>query len=160
MNDIWQGPSWASMEFGGRWKPLHYTVRRAYAPIVSNFLRTSDDTFQLWFVNDLREDVTVSYKIEAVSWSGAPVSQNQNLRTSSVRVPANSSWMATEMMVGELDRDVCDETTCFIKATAMGYKDIATSTEAENLYNSYLFLSPMKDAKLVQNPVISTSNFV
>ncbi len=32
MNDIWQGPSWASMEFGGRWKPLHYTVRRTFAP--------------------------------------------------------------------------------------------------------------------------------
>ena len=103
-------------------------------------------------MNDLREDVTVSYKIEAVSWSGVPIASNQNLRNSSVLVPANSSWMATEIMIGELDRDVCDETTCFIKATAMGYKNTAVGAEANNLYNSYLFLSPMKDAQLVKNP--------
>lgn len=65
-----------------------------------------------------------------------------------------------EMTVGELYSDVCDATTCFIKATAVGYKDISSSIRAENLYNSYLYLSPMKDAKLVQNPQISTNNFV
>ena len=27
LNDIWQGPSWSSVEWDGRWKPLHYAVR-------------------------------------------------------------------------------------------------------------------------------------
>jgi len=26
LNDVWQGPSWSSIEWGGRWKPLHYSV--------------------------------------------------------------------------------------------------------------------------------------
>lgn len=34
LNDIWQGPSWASMEYGGRWKPLQYAIKRAYSPVV------------------------------------------------------------------------------------------------------------------------------
>lgn len=26
LNDIWQGPSWSSVEWDGRWKPVHYAV--------------------------------------------------------------------------------------------------------------------------------------
>ncbi len=37
LNDIWQGPSWASMMYGGRLKPLQYTVKRAYSPVAVTF---------------------------------------------------------------------------------------------------------------------------
>lgn len=30
LNDCWPGPSWSSIEFGGRWKLLHYAARRAH----------------------------------------------------------------------------------------------------------------------------------
>uniref|UniRef100_A0A8C1XD14 Beta-mannosidase n=1 Tax=Cyprinus carpio TaxID=7962 RepID=A0A8C1XD14_CYPCA len=35
LNDIWQGPSWSSVEFGGKWKMLHYWATDFYAPILS-----------------------------------------------------------------------------------------------------------------------------
>ena len=34
LNDIWQAPSWASIEYGGSWKLLHYAIKRAYAPVL------------------------------------------------------------------------------------------------------------------------------
>jgi hypothetical protein len=34
LNDIWQAPSWASLEYGGSWKLLHYSIKRAYAPVL------------------------------------------------------------------------------------------------------------------------------
>jgi len=34
MNDIWQGPSWSSMEYDGRWRVVQYAVQRAYAPLL------------------------------------------------------------------------------------------------------------------------------
>ena len=34
LNDIWQGPSWASVEYGGKWKHTQYAVKRAYAPLI------------------------------------------------------------------------------------------------------------------------------
>ncbi len=32
INDCWPVASWSSLEFGGRWKALHYAARRFYAP--------------------------------------------------------------------------------------------------------------------------------
>ena len=32
LNDCWPGASWSSLEFGGRWKALHYEIKRAFAP--------------------------------------------------------------------------------------------------------------------------------
>ncbi|KAG9510441.1 Beta-mannosidase, partial [Fragariocoptes setiger] len=33
LNDVWQAPSWSSIEFGGKWKMLHYFARRFFFPI-------------------------------------------------------------------------------------------------------------------------------
>ena len=33
LNDIWQAPTWASIEYGLRWKMAHYYVRHAYSPV-------------------------------------------------------------------------------------------------------------------------------
>jgi beta-mannosidase len=37
LNDIWQGPSWASMENSGRFRVLQYAVRRAFSPLSVSF---------------------------------------------------------------------------------------------------------------------------
>jgi beta-mannosidase len=34
LNDCWPGASWSSLEFGGRWKPLHHAARRFFAPAI------------------------------------------------------------------------------------------------------------------------------
>jgi beta-mannosidase len=34
LNDCWPVASWSSLDFFGRWKALHYTARRFYAPVL------------------------------------------------------------------------------------------------------------------------------
>jgi beta-mannosidase len=34
LNDCWPCASWSSLEYGGRWKALHYFARRFYAPLL------------------------------------------------------------------------------------------------------------------------------
>jgi beta-mannosidase len=34
LNETWPGVSWASLEFGGRWKALHFHLRRLFAPVL------------------------------------------------------------------------------------------------------------------------------
>ena len=33
LNDNWPVASWSSVEYGGKWKPLHYMARRFFAPV-------------------------------------------------------------------------------------------------------------------------------
>jgi beta-mannosidase len=35
LNDCWPVASWSSLEFGGRWKALHYLARRFFAPALA-----------------------------------------------------------------------------------------------------------------------------
>ena len=120
MNDIWQGPSWASMEFGGRWKPLHYAVKRAYAPVASSLLKTSDGTLQLWIVNDQMTDVEIEFVIEPISWSGflAKGSKDSNITDRVIKVPPNYSILAAEItidsLISKLSLSGCYENNCFV----------------------------------------------
>ena len=36
LNDNWPVNSWSSLDGAGRWKLLHYAVKRAYAPVVAS----------------------------------------------------------------------------------------------------------------------------
>lgn len=36
LNDIWQAPTWASIEYGGNWKMLHYFAKDFFAPILAS----------------------------------------------------------------------------------------------------------------------------
>lgn len=37
--DIWQAPTWASLEYGGKWKMLHYFAKKFFAPtLISPYL--------------------------------------------------------------------------------------------------------------------------
>ncbi|KAK7109882.1 beta-mannosidase-like [Littorina saxatilis] len=43
LNDIWQAPTWASIDYSGRWKMLHYYATNFFKPvIVSPYLNGSD----------------------------------------------------------------------------------------------------------------------
>jgi beta-mannosidase len=60
LNDIWQGPTWSSIEYGLKWKMSHYYVRHMYSPtylllkLTSYFPSITDDSAQigLYLVND------------------------------------------------------------------------------------------------------------
>ena len=34
LNDIWQAPTWSTIEYGGKWKMAHYYIKKAYKPFL------------------------------------------------------------------------------------------------------------------------------
>merc|ERR1719230_370445 len=38
LNDIWQGPSWSSIEHSGRWRLTHSAVQRSFEPLAASLL--------------------------------------------------------------------------------------------------------------------------
>jgi beta-mannosidase len=71
LNDTWPVASWASLDYGGNWKAMHYQARRFFAP-VSVFAIPSEDgqTIDMAMVNDSTGIVEVSAEFFTVTMDG------------------------------------------------------------------------------------------
>ncbi|MDR1533117.1 MAG: glycoside hydrolase family 2 protein [Clostridiales bacterium] len=52
LNDIWPVASWASIDYFGRWKALHYYARRFFAPIMISCLEAGETTDRVSVVTE------------------------------------------------------------------------------------------------------------
>ncbi|XP_037686281.1 beta-mannosidase isoform X2 [Choloepus didactylus] len=68
LNDIWQAPSWASLEYGGKWKMLHYFAQHFFAPLLPVGFE-NHDVFCVYGVSDLRSDHRVTLTVRVHTWS-------------------------------------------------------------------------------------------
>jgi beta-mannosidase len=68
LNDIWQGASWASLEFGGKWKMLHYFARNFFAPALVSPSVTSTGDLEIHLISDNLEDREILVKVLVYKW--------------------------------------------------------------------------------------------
>jgi beta-mannosidase len=61
LNDCWPVASWASLDYFGRWKALHYAAKRFYAPLLLS-VEDSGKTMKVHITSDLVEPVDVSLR--------------------------------------------------------------------------------------------------
>jgi beta-mannosidase len=73
LEDLWVAPTWAGIEYDGRWKMLHYIARDIYAPvIIAPYFNRADGNLTVWATSDLWEDISGgTATIEWMDWSGA-----------------------------------------------------------------------------------------
>ena len=72
LNDTWPVASWSGIEYGGRWKVLHYMARRFYAPVTVVSVPHEDGAaVRLVAVSDVPTPVDLCVDAVAVSLSGA-----------------------------------------------------------------------------------------
>lgn len=48
-----QAPDWASIEYGGRWKMLHYFAAKFFAPVLISSYEYPTNSYNVFLVNDL-----------------------------------------------------------------------------------------------------------
>jgi len=159
LNDIWQGPSWSGIDWDGRWKPLHYSMKRAFKEVVTVMAAEIIDSHQvvtLWVVSDLPSNSysVVSLDVQLFRWDGS--SNPITIFKSSVTVPGGSSVKAGDFELPQTDSEFlktygCTPSTCFLKA-------LSTSSGV-NIYPTHLFLTPIKLAALDMTAAISLTNF-
>ncbi|XP_059520315.1 beta-mannosidase isoform X1 [Myotis daubentonii] len=68
LNDIWQAPSWASLEYGGKWKMLHYFAQHFFAPLWPVGFEDKG-VFFVYGVSDLHSDLMVTLTVRVHRWS-------------------------------------------------------------------------------------------
>ncbi|QRM55757.1 glycoside hydrolase family 2 protein [Sinorhizobium sp. BG8] len=71
LNDTWPVASWSSLDHGGRWKAMHYMVRRFFQPVTVAAIPSADgETIGFSMVNDTAEQVTVNLQSWLVTLAG------------------------------------------------------------------------------------------
>ena len=86
LNDCWPVASWASIDYYGRWKALHYYARRFYDDVlISPFLH--DDKVDVYVVSDKLQPLSGTIHMHLLDFSGNSLLE----QTKEVQVPAQSS---------------------------------------------------------------------
>ncbi|KAF2432108.1 putative beta-mannosidase [Tothia fuscella] len=74
LEDIWQAPTWAGIEYDGRWKVLHYTAKDAYKNVViAPFYNGTLNKLDVYVTSDLWSEATGTVNFTFYDWSGNPL---------------------------------------------------------------------------------------
>jgi beta-mannosidase len=86
LNDCWPVASWASIDYYGRWKALHYYARRFYDDVlISPFFH--DDKVDVYVVSDKLQPLSGTIHMRLLDFSGNALLD----QTKDVQIPAQSS---------------------------------------------------------------------
>ncbi len=69
LNDLWPVSSWASIEYSGKWKLLHYAAKQFFAPIGLSLYK-KDGEVKCFVLNDTSRSITPSVTIKLVDFAG------------------------------------------------------------------------------------------
>ena len=67
LNDCWPGASWSSIDYYGKWKALHYNIKKAFSPIIISH-EFSDSNLHVIVVSDLKEGVECEVEIKLLGF--------------------------------------------------------------------------------------------
>lgn len=144
LNDIWPTVSWASVEFGGKWKMLHYYVRNMFDNLLIDAYENEENGGQISVVlirdDHIQQSIPFRVTVEVFKWSGSrPALQHQV--DSSTR--PFSVTMAFQQSTDQLLRaaQCSNRNECFIQVRATG---IFNGRPIERA--NFLLLGPIKNA--------------
>jgi beta-mannosidase len=104
LDDVWPVCSWASIEYSGKWKPLHYAAKRFFAPLLLTAFER-EGTVDVWLTNDLPREARGTATISVVDFAG------KALRSEKLRFTAkagSAQRIATRTVTGlGAARDEC-----------------------------------------------------
>ncbi|XP_053192231.1 beta-mannosidase [Scomber japonicus] len=146
LNDIWQAPSWSSIEFGGRWKMLHHFAQNFFAAVLPVGFE-DDDTLFIYAVSDLSHDLKLRAAVSVYSWSDLdPVCK---LNSDLLLVPGGSAVVIFKQPVAALLAG-CGNCTRFTCLLTFHLED----SEGQQGPTNHHFLCSLKDAQGLRRPRI------
>ncbi|XP_067335844.1 beta-mannosidase isoform X1 [Channa argus] len=148
LNDIWQAPSWSSIEFGGKWKMLHYFARNFFAPVLPVGFEDNDTLF-IYAVSDLNQDLKLRTVVTVYTWTDLdPVCTR---KSDLVLVPAGSALAVFKQPVSTI-LDGCGHCT---RLTCLLTFHLEDASSVQQGPTNHHFLCSPKEAQGLLRPNIT-----
>ncbi|XP_071945951.1 beta-mannosidase-like [Antedon mediterranea] len=153
LNDIWQAPTWASTEYEGKWKMLHYFAKDFFAPLLASGYIV-DGHLYVYAISDLTDPlINATLVVKIWSWDSFTPLLVQNYK---FNLKSQSSIMVLTVTSSEiLSKAGCkSRNSCFF---TFGVGRMASN----KIETNPLYISSFFDAKgLVQDPYLQITKVV
>ncbi|MFN8433451.1 MAG: glycoside hydrolase family 2 protein [Anaerolineales bacterium] len=124
LNDCWPVASWASLDYFGRWKALHYAARRFYAPLMLS-IEDAPPKQSIFISSDLMKDWSGKVRWSLVDLDGKVLTSGEKAASVSVNgVTAVESLDFSQYLNDDLRRELAfvvelyDGETCLTRQSA------------------------------------------
>ncbi|MBO7742489.1 MAG: glycoside hydrolase family 2 protein, partial [Victivallales bacterium] len=138
-NDNWPVASWASVEFGGKWKLLQYEAKRFYSQVIAVMLKEEDGSYALYAVNDLPEACDAEVIEECRHLTGGKVFT----RTHHAALQAGES-----RLLARYDSAYCPEATPAEHFIELRTTAVAAASRQEFTHRNTFFFAPFHAMEL------------
>lgn len=151
LEDIWVAPTWAGIEYDGRWKVLHYTAKDIYEHvIIAPYYNITTGNLSLWVTSDLWESAKGTASWTWYDWSGKVLNQTQS---KAFEVGAINS---TEVFQGFVNESLPSGTKLTnavlqLNVTATGILPNSNGSRQTFTHSNWLNPTALKDAQLVDS---------
>ncbi|XP_026879426.2 beta-mannosidase [Electrophorus electricus] len=148
LNDVWQAPSWSSIEFGGKWKMLHYWAVNFFSPLISVGVEDKED-LMIYAISDLNLDYILKVSVKLYRWNS--FIPQCSLDSDWAVVKGGGVTKVFEHPVSPLLKNCgnCTRQSCVVTFHLSGPEHGIKSPP------NHLFLSSPRDAKDLQKPKIT-----
>ncbi len=143
LNDCWPVASWASLDYYGRWKALHYYARRFYAPLLVS-PHQEDGNVAVYIVSDKTSPTVAALRVRIMTFEGAMLSDKSQPVTIT---PLSSKIYLTMPMLDITNLPNCDLGKIFAVTDLLVDNKVISSNS--------LFFVPKKDLQLPPAKVTS-----
>ncbi|TCI85404.1 beta-mannosidase [Tenacibaculum sp. M341] len=143
INDCWPVASWSSIDYFGKWKALHYGVKKSFKKTIVSFDKQEDD-IAVVIATDSLQDLNTNLTIQLLNFNGEELKSWKK----DILVKANSSETYIKLSKKELDLFKDKFNNSFLQATL--------STNNNIIDDKQFFIVPFKELVL-PDPEISFS---
>ncbi|KAJ5513316.1 Glycoside hydrolase superfamily [Penicillium fimorum] len=160
LEDIWQAPTWAGIEYDGRWKVLHYVARDIFQPvIVSPFWNYTTGDLAVYVTSDLWEMARGTVRFTWIDLSGKPISRNSGTPlTKQFSVGALNTTRIYETNLEQLTLPDTKDAVLVIDLTARGCLPNADNKTITTFTHRNQFMPVFPKDLALKNPELKLSH--
>lgn len=149
LEDIWVAPTWAGIEYDGRWKVLHYAAKDIYEHvIIAPYYNITTGNLSVWVTSDLWEAAAGTATFTWYDWSGNKLPVNTSSSVSFDVGAINSTQVLQTFTTNILANYDLTNVVMHMSVSASGSLP-NTNTTRTFRHDNWFHPTALRDAQLV-----------